>query len=61
MWITCVWTARDNKIHIGPTRKSHSDIITIYDRWKKKHNVEFKKKIIVVLYLIDTRYWRQAT
>jgi hypothetical protein len=40
MWLMSVWTARDNEIHIGPTRDRHDDIVTIYNRWKKKHNAE---------------------
>jgi hypothetical protein len=40
MWITSVWAARDNELHIGPLRVRHPLIITIYKQWKRKHNIE---------------------
>jgi hypothetical protein len=40
MWLTSIWTARDNEIHIGQMRRRHPSIVTIYDRWKKQHNIE---------------------
>jgi hypothetical protein len=39
-WITSLWTARDNEIHTGPTQQRNPAIITIYEQWKKKHNIE---------------------
>jgi hypothetical protein len=40
MWLTSIWTTRDNEIHIGHMRQRHPSIVTIYDRWKKQHNIE---------------------
>jgi hypothetical protein len=40
MWITSVWSARDNELHIGPLRIRNPHIVVIYDQWKKKHNIE---------------------
>jgi hypothetical protein len=37
MWIHSIWTARDNELHIGNLRNRNSDIVNLYDRWKKKN------------------------
>jgi hypothetical protein len=29
MWLTSIWTARDNEIHIGHMRQRHPSIVTI--------------------------------
>lgn len=36
MWITSVWTGRDNKIHIVQLRQQDTIIITTYHWWKTK-------------------------
>jgi hypothetical protein len=40
MWVFSIWTARDNELHIGQMRQRNPTILTIFDRWKRKHNNE---------------------
>ena len=40
MWISSVWSARDNDITIGPMRIRNNTIVNLYKRWQKKNAID---------------------